>query len=385
MTNDGSEERIAPPPRVPALDGIRGVAILAVVAYHCQLFGRIGQTSVAGRLYQTVAAHGHYGVDLFFTLSGFLITGILCDSRGSASYFRTFYIRRALRIFPPYYVFLLLVAASLPWTTQAWLWSYLSNILIARESFEALPHALRHVWSLAVEEQFYLVWPFVVFVVRPRTLLTVCVATILASVALTTWLMVVTHQEVAAYVLTPTRADALAWGAAVAVAMRLTPGVLARVARYGWPICLGLAVAFVGIGIAGHGAVGYLCKWIVADLACAAALAGAATGMPDAWPQRVLSWSGLRAIGRWSYVMYLVQEPVAVVLSRSRIAPRVLAQALGSPLLALVVFTVIVTTVSAGIGWVSGATMERWLARVKDRVTYRGAHVVALSAARAAQ
>jgi peptidoglycan/LPS O-acetylase OafA/YrhL len=367
-------------PRIPALDGIRALAVLAVIAYHCQLFAPTVQSSVAGQLYRELAAHGSYGVDLFFTLSGFLITGILCETRHAASYFWTFYARRALRIFPPYYVFLAASVAlvHLPWSTQAWLRTYLTNVLVARDSFGALPHALRHLWSLAVEEQFYLVWPLVVFLVRPRALLATCMLTIVASLAVRSWMMLVGFHEVAAYVLTPTRADELAWGAALAVALRLPQNTLARLARYGWPVSAGLALLFVGLWsaryaqvIAGGAPVYDLCEWTLADLICAAMLAGAVTGSPDAPIQRLLGWSGLRAIGRWSYVMYLVQQPIAVALGRSRVAPRAIGSVVGSPLVALLLFTGLVVALSAGVACVSGRTLEKWFSRLKDRAPYR--------------
>ena len=92
------------PPRIPALDGLRGIAILLVILHHCGVFGDLRPRSAADELVSLIAASGWIGVDLFFVLSGFLITGVLCDAKGKAHYFRNFYIRRCLRICPLYYL-----------------------------------------------------------------------------------------------------------------------------------------------------------------------------------------------------------------------------------------------------------------------------------------
>jgi peptidoglycan/LPS O-acetylase OafA/YrhL len=111
------------------------------------------------------------GVTLFFSLSGFLITGILYDTIGTEHYFRVFYGRRVLRIFPLYYGFLLLLTVLTPvlhldWQGQAYrLWTYTPNIP-GLQDWSANPApfiALQHFWSLAVEEQFYLIWPLLIF------------------------------------------------------------------------------------------------------------------------------------------------------------------------------------------------------------------------------
>ena len=118
--------------------------------------------------------YGSYGVDLFFILSGFLITGILFDARNEPNYFRNFYMRRVLRIFPLYYGVLALVFLVAPLIPifqgktldylldrQAWAWLYGVNIYIAIQGDWAFSY-LEHLWSLCVEEHFYFVWPLVV-------------------------------------------------------------------------------------------------------------------------------------------------------------------------------------------------------------------------------
>src|SRR6516162_4399451 len=132
-----------------------------------------------------VTKYGLFGVDLFFVLSGFLITGILYDARNEPHYFRNFYMRRLLRIFPLYYGVLALVffvaplipllrGATLNYLVerQAWAWLYAVNIHVAMHGDWSLSY-INHFWSLAVEEHFYFFWPLVVFLLahRPRALI----------------------------------------------------------------------------------------------------------------------------------------------------------------------------------------------------------------------
>jgi peptidoglycan/LPS O-acetylase OafA/YrhL len=154
----------------PALDGLRGLAILLVVFYHN--FGFINYFFF-----------GWLGVDLFFVLSGYLITSILLNDLGNKNYLRNFYMRRVLRIFPLYYLCLIIFLLVLPNTkaenidfsyytnNQWWLWVYLQNWLYISKPAGSV-QILHHLWSLAVEEQFYLVWPLMILLFRkPKYLL----------------------------------------------------------------------------------------------------------------------------------------------------------------------------------------------------------------------
>ena len=164
VIEDPQPARQANASHIPGLDGLRGVAILLVLVHMLNVleiehgmpawvFGRISQI-------------GWTGVQLFFVLSGFLITGILLDTQRSKNYFPAFYGRRTLRIFPLYFSVLTIAFVILPWLGsvppavaadrphQIWLWTYLSNwAAIFDQGSKAFPHF----WSLAVEEQFYLV------------------------------------------------------------------------------------------------------------------------------------------------------------------------------------------------------------------------------------
>ncbi|HXI20542.1 MAG TPA: acyltransferase, partial [Gemmatimonadales bacterium] len=241
-------------PHLPGLDGVRGVAILLVMAFHFTTYGpgpyRTLDLAVLGP-----SSIGWAGVDLFFVLSGFLITGILLDERDSPRFYRDFYARRVLRILPLYFAALVvwLVIAPLfarwvpalqvPHGSAPWLWAHASNIYLAiTRSYARVPFGTGHFWSLSVEEQFYLLWPFLVRHLRPASLARACVGAIVLAFLSRLFCVVELHNALAAYVLLPCRLDALALGGLLAVLHR-DPSALATVRA--WLPRLGLAAAAV--------------------------------------------------------------------------------------------------------------------------------------------
>ena len=212
--------------RVSQLDGLRGLAITLVVMWHyvgCQLDGT---TCTVSRYTVRALSLTWSGVDLFFVLSGFLITSILLENRASPLYFSTFYARRACRIFPLYFVMLAVFAfiVSTPMASEArfdWLlarplplWSYalfVQNIFMgARGDFG--PHWMGMTWSLAVEEQFYLLIPAIIYYASKRSLPAILVVMVLAApLARCLW------PGFHAFVNTPWRADSLLSGSLLAV------------------------------------------------------------------------------------------------------------------------------------------------------------------------
>jgi len=235
-----SEPGLPPPENkkfYPALDGLRALAVLAVFCQHYI------PTALA---YQW----GWMGVDLFFVLSGFLITGILYDTRNAAHRVRNFYVRRTLRIFPLYYAVLLAALLLEPMFHWVWHPAWILNLLYlgnysrfiwihdfmrGTQSIEHLQATgpighhfflhYGHFWSLAVEEQFYLIWPAVVFFVRDRMRLrnlcaVICVSCLAARIACVYFLPVAYLQAEILYRATPLRADALLLGALIALMLR---------------------------------------------------------------------------------------------------------------------------------------------------------------------
>jgi peptidoglycan/LPS O-acetylase OafA/YrhL len=312
---------------LPALDGLRGLAIVLVFLYHATIVTPGAWPETA--LYQSFRNFGWCGVDLFFVLSGFLITGLLYDSKGGQGYFRNFYARRFLRIFPLYYGYLFLVLvvaprlhAATPEITRVgddavWFWVYLNNFPTAIAGDWEHSRFLGHLWSLAIEEQFYLVWPFFVLACSRRTLMIGCAAVIVVSPLLRAAFVAADFSGVSIYVMTPTRLDSLAMGALVALVARGEGGVLRLV---GPAKKLGLA-ALVGVAV--------LCAWqsgfgyalpltstlglSLVALLSAALLTLAVGARPGAPISRLLCARSLRGLGRISYAVYVFHQAAIVV------------------------------------------------------------------------
>jgi len=198
------------------LDGLRGLAILLVLFIHFFKF-----------------IPGWLGVDLFFVLSGFLITGILIDSKNSANYYPNFIINRVLRIFPLYFLFLFLFFIIIPliagktfiyhnqyyFDNQWWFWTYLQNwLFVANEGYES-NRILTHFWSLAIEEQFYLVWPLFVWLLSSKKLLKFSIFIIILSIITRIAYFLYGYSWLATDT-TITRLDTLCLGAVIAILIR---------------------------------------------------------------------------------------------------------------------------------------------------------------------
>jgi peptidoglycan/LPS O-acetylase OafA/YrhL len=218
------------PGRVAELDGLRGIAILLVLVFHF--------TPASGPLYALahVFQAGWIGVDLFFVLSGYLITGILLDSAGRSHYYRNFFARRSLRIFPLYYACLLLYAfltfypSSIRWREflgagdGVWYLFYIGNVRGFLQNAWPGAAIMTPLWSLQVEEQFYWSFPFVVAAVKRRTLAAILAASVVAALLIRTVLVfAMPANTIGPYVLMPCRMDALAMGGLVAIAAREKP------------------------------------------------------------------------------------------------------------------------------------------------------------------
>jgi peptidoglycan/LPS O-acetylase OafA/YrhL len=193
-TEGPSERQIERPMRmghIRSLDGVRGAAFLLVFLQHFS-----GGNHIHVRFIEAFRGIGWTGVDLFFCLSGFLITGILYDTQRDPHFYKNFYSRRALRIFPLYYLCLLLIMLTTPFLHLRWhLYHlcyplYCSNFLNAfvtdGSTFGFPPWIdLGHFWSLAVEEQFYVVWPVAILLCRtPSRIIRLCWSLIALSVML---------------------------------------------------------------------------------------------------------------------------------------------------------------------------------------------------------
>jgi peptidoglycan/LPS O-acetylase OafA/YrhL len=263
------------------------------------------------------------GVDLFFVLSGYLITGILIRTRSSGTYFRTFYARRALRIMPPYYAVLAIAfaglyagyASSIPWFL-----AYLSNFNSVWRLTPA-PDALNLMWTLAIEEQFYLLWPLVVSFVAPRKLPALCAGLFFAAALARAFCALAFSNHRAAYYLLPCRMDLLAAGALIACLESTRSDWLRRHAHSAAWVSAGSVALFAALGFGfptfrtganslAFNTIGYalICLGVAS---CLVAVQFGKFGPV----QRVLCWTPMRYLGTISYACYLVH---AIVLSELR-------------------------------------------------------------------
>jgi len=308
MSRNGTQDK----GHLLALDGARGLAVLSVMFFH--FFQRESFNSfAAGRVLQSLSHMGQSGVDLFFVLSGFLITGILWDSKGSPHYFRNFYGRRILRIFPLYYaslVFFYFMAPFIssmahfePLKNQMWAWLYAVNI---HSTF--LPYSTAnvpgHFWSLSVEEHFYFVWPAIVLLCNRRQLFGAAIACIAIAMASRVGLQ---HYGFSVFSFTLCRLDALAIGAMLALLVRSANGFASLSAlRPRWWLA-GLLIAVAPLWIRFSGAANPLLQ--VVKFSMVALMYGAlvAALLDPAKPMlgRIFSNPFLRTFGKYSYGLYV--------------------------------------------------------------------------------
>lgn len=299
----------------PALDGIRGLAILLVVLYHN--FSFIKYTSF-----------GWLGVDLFFVLSGYLITGVLIATQGQKRYLSTFYMKRILRIFPLYYSVLCLLLYLLPrlfqngglfaysLNHQVWLWTFTQNWLYIFTQPDA-PGLLNHFWSLAVEEQFYLFWPFIIlWLRRPKYLLVFLVLMLVALFTIRLFLWLQQIEDLPYYnIFTFSRVDGICIGSMIALLQAASPHFLTRNTTW---IVIGLALlnllfdfvnglyqySFPYLALVGFTTFPFMFGLLIHE-----ATRGSAT-----WVKHIFSIPLLRFLGKISFGLYIFHWPLYVLL-----------------------------------------------------------------------
>jgi peptidoglycan/LPS O-acetylase OafA/YrhL len=373
---------------IPALDGLRGIAIILVMLHHFTLYRpSFGVDAVIG----DVLFFFWTGVDLFFVLSGFLITGILLDTRDSKRYFTTFYARRTLRIFPLYYLVLFIAFIVLPPFPAAnalligqegqvtlppqWpYWLYLTNFSIAEGGWA---HGWVDVaWSLAIEEQFYLVWPLLIWLCPPRLVVPLCIA-ILASQPLAR--VYARETDVAAlsiFVLPWFRLDGFAVGALLAVAQRR--GLLPSLDRWVPLVVIACAAGLIAFTILG-GHTWWWNRWnqqygytLIAITGGAMLVSAIARPADSFWP-RLLSAGWMRAFGKYSYGLYLIHAPVMRVVREYVFDPLDYERFGLTPWVAQMLYYAAATAPSFALAWLSWRFFEAPILGLKKRFPYSGA------------
>jgi peptidoglycan/LPS O-acetylase OafA/YrhL len=320
--------------RATELDSLRGIAVSLVIAFH--VFKRAAYFTKHETLYfiSDLAGVGWMGVDIFFVLSGFLITSILLKTRDEAGYFRNFYARRALRIFPLYFVFIALVLLLMPlldpsFTSQIpralpYLVLYQQNWMSLLSETQLTPF-LAATWSLAIEEQFYLIWPAVVFFARRDTLVKISIGVVILSIAtrISGQFLWGDPTQFARffYYNTFTRFEQLIFGALLAIAFT-EPIWKDRMRRAAWPLFLVSLGAFAALcTILFPGLIPYysnipltLSAYTLIASFSAALICILLTSPQNALIRRLFRNPIPAFLGKYSYAMYLLHMPVALIL-----------------------------------------------------------------------
>jgi peptidoglycan/LPS O-acetylase OafA/YrhL len=327
------------PSYLPELDGLRGIAILAVVLYHCQL-------RLEGTWLYYASLWGWAGVILFFVLSGFLITCILLGTRDKPHYLHNFHGRRALRVWPVYLLVLAVVYLNAPWFIGPGVWDairtapWLAYIFCVQNLFHlALPAALAPTWALAIEEQFYFVWAPVVHVLRrPWMLAALLTAALVASPMLR-------HANL--HWMTPTNTlihlDGIALGSLMALAFYTL-----KLGRRAW-LVIGLVAFVSGIGAAATiaGGTSLLDSALAVGFAGAMLAAVASSGARNPI-SAALRRGPLAFYGRISYGLYMTH--ISVFIYFGWFDARMDSYGIAGNL-AVVAFRFVTTTVVATVLW----------------------------------
>jgi peptidoglycan/LPS O-acetylase OafA/YrhL len=320
--------------RIPELDGIRGLAILSVLIWHYFVVTANPAPGSFASYAKSILSLSWSGVDLFFVLSGFLIGGILLEQREAANYFKVFYIRRTCRIFPLYFFLLLLfvllinlmpsltVTSPIKWLFQnslpAWTYATFTQNIAMSYSGNFGSMWLGVTWSLAVEEQFYLLMPVAIYFASRRWLPYALVGAIMAAPVLRFALFFIhPFPRFSAYVLMPCRADVLLLGVLCAYVTqhpRLAQYLIRkRRILYGLFILLSIGVvAILAYGImtnsTGPFAIhSFAYTWLALLYACFLLIAVTGTRGVLSAVTRV-KW--LRDLGSISYGVYVYHEVV---------------------------------------------------------------------------
>lgn len=382
------------PKHMPGLDGIRGLAVVLILFCHCMQRPYLLSNSIdtvysshIDKLILMAARFSWSGVDLFFVLSGFLITGILYDAKGRDRFFTNFYARRTVRIFPLYYVFLIIFLVIWPHLPAAlnynfgsinngkiWYWFYLSNYPqgVVEQAGHPTDYIVHVSWSLAIEEQFYLFWPLLVYLFRREAMLKICVGIFFGSLLLR-GMSLTQGWYLDAMNWTPTRLDGLATGAAIALIARgpRGVGVLVKPAKFIGPIAailfwmMTLLMAHMGYHRGIGQSPGYvLCGTSLLSLMFGSLLLWAAISEKGTIGHRIFNNAILQSFGKYSYGVYLLHLPILILVADYLFRPDMLK--LGNTTLpGLIVFFAITWGLSLLAAVISWNVLEKHCLKLK--------------------
>ncbi len=351
--------------RITSLDGLRGLAIFMVFLRHTILLPEQGYDRL-----KAAVDFGHLGVDLFFVLSGFLITGILFGSKNRSHYFRNFYARRSLRIFPLYYFYLTLyyvAAVHFKWINFGeakaakaaadlhWAWFYGTNIEIARTG-SFITASLNQFWTLAIEEHFYLVWPLLVFFLNRRSILLATLLISVGSLLLRTFMDIYGVSGFTVLTFTLCRVDSFAIGGAFSILLTMSEwrrklavwtgpgtllfGILVLLSFFSGNLMLFSSIGYTLTSFFFAFAIGYLVLH------------------KDTFPALFFSRNWPRKLGKYSYALYIFHFPILIFVDRKLPLARLTADT-HSVLLASALIVGLVAILSLGVAMLSWHLYEK--------------------------
>jgi len=296
---------------VKEFDGWRGVGIIFVVLAHYIPSAFIGSWVF---------------MEMFFVMSGFLITGILMDSKQKKGYYKNFMFRRVLRVFPLYYLSLIILFFLIPesWAdlsyyreNQAWFWLYGENWLFAMEGLHPAK-ALNHFWSLAIEEQFYIVWPLSVFIFSPKALIRFCIFLFFFSILFrNTGMYLGFMNPPFAYVASLGRMEGIVLGAIIAVLVRTDRTILEK---YTYPVTIiSGVVSMVLFLIAGtmhmDYRVNYQFNYTAVDIFFAGMIVLTLCSKELVFLKKIFNIPLIAKLGIMSYCIYIFHHPIHVIIN----------------------------------------------------------------------
>lgn len=371
-------------PKIPALDGVRGAAIIMVMLRHFS-HGAVAH-DLPGKIILSVCGMGVAGVDLFFVLSGFLITRILLRTRLAPHYFRDFYARRTLRIFPLYYAYLILYFGFVTRFThfdraraieassyQGWVWLYATNILICLRG-NYIVASVNHFWTLAVEEHFYLVWPALVRFFDPRRMLAVCGVAFAIAIGCRAIFAWGGWSLYASNVFTLCRVDSLAAGAAVAVLERTHSGAIIARGAGRLFLCSAGLLALWAVFPGGSGVTQFVAETFgssVVAVLFASCIALAVWGPAHGLPRRFFMLRFLCWIATYAYGLYVLHQPIRILLQRA-LPFETLGRHLHSYALGLVAHGALTGIISLVVAFISYHAFEKQFLKLKKFFEPRG-------------
>jgi peptidoglycan/LPS O-acetylase OafA/YrhL len=366
---------------IPELDGLRGLAVLLVIVFHSMHVPKI-TTNFLDVSMHSLFMMGWCGVDIFFTLSGFLITTILLSTKNEKNYFSSFYYKRVLRIFPLYYLYLLFIfliffpevhskvfgqdkfKLELAQHSQLWFWLYISNIkqFILGRNFGA---GVGHLWSLAIEEQFYLVWPCLVYFCSLKRLKTLSLILIIFSLVLRVVFYFNNVSPESIYTFTLTRFDTLLFGAYVAILLKDNYSFNQKKAHLLLLLLLVLCgPLFIIFGPRYESTpVMYTIGYSIIGLTVATLIIILQSGQPS-FVNRMFKKKWLIFFGKYSYALYLFHVLIRQSIYRVFNQPKLF---FGLQIFWDIFVLVIVIACSTLVALISWHCYEKWFLKLKVR------------------